>query len=63
MIGPSSPSSGIERGRTTEAKTSMSRTEYTIDYYAEVNPTRNNLVAGYYAHYNLTRSGKLSYAA
>ena len=40
MIVPSSPDSGIQRGWTTEARTSMGWTEHTLEYYAEIKPTR-----------------------
>ena len=40
MIDPSSLGSGIQTGWTIEARTSMGRTERTLENYAEKNPTR-----------------------
>ena len=63
MNDPSSPDSGIERGWTTEARTSMCQSGITLEYYAEIDPTRNKFGTGYYAHCDLKRSEKLSNAA
>ena len=40
MKDPSSPDSHIQRGWTTEARTSMGWREHTLKYYAKINPTR-----------------------
>ena len=39
MKDPSSPGSNIQRGWTTEARTSMGWSEHTLKFYAEINPT------------------------
>ena len=40
MNDPSSHDSNIRRGWTTEARTSMGWIEHTLEYYAEIKPTR-----------------------
>ena len=40
MNDPSSPGSHIQRGWTTEARTSMSWRNHTLKHHAEINPTR-----------------------
>ena len=46
MNDPSSPGSGIQRGWTTDARTSMCWIEHTLEYYAEINTTKNKFGIG-----------------
>ena len=46
MIDPSSSGSGVRRGWTTEARTSMRWKKYTLEYYPKFNPTRNKFRIG-----------------
>ena len=46
MIAPSSSGSGIQRGWATKARTYLGWTEYTFEYYMELNLTRNKIGTG-----------------